>query len=312
MNSAAWVDNQVQDWKANGLSKAEIVAKCASVCVGWDYVYGEWGDYCTPATRRKRANAAESKYPAEAAAIRSKCQVLRGGTTKCSGCKFLPMDCQTRCFDCRGFTHWVLQQVGIDISGQGATSQWNTAGNWEAKGELKDLPEDRVCCLFLYNREKGTMDHTGLYIGGGLCCHCSGEVKIEDLKKPKWTHWAIPKGLEGGVVPVPDIRPTLRNGSRGEYVYQLQEALIQLGYDLKPYGADGSFGNKTAAAVKAFQTDHGLQADGVCGPMTWAALETAAAGKRYTIRIEHLTEYQKEALRQLYPDAEITEEGSVG
>lgn len=311
MNSAAWVDNQVREWQLIGLSKAEIVVKCAEACLAWDYVFGEWGDYCTPTVRKKRADGCEKKYPKEAAVIRSKCQVLRGGTKECTGCKFYPMDCKTRCFDCRGFTHWVLLQVGIDISGQGATSQWNTESNWAEKGEMKDLPENRVCCLFQYNREKGTMDHTGLYVGGGLCCHCSGEVKIEDLKKPKWTHWAIPRGLEGGDIPMPDTRPTIRNGSRGEYVAQLQDSLISLGYDLSPYGADGSFGNKTAAAVKTFQKDHGLQADGVCGPMTWAALDTATAGKRYTVRIQHLSEYQKEALRQLYPEAEITEEGSV-
>ena len=39
--------------------------------------------------------------------------------------------------------------------------------------------------------------------------------------------------------------------------------LMQLGYALPEYGADGEFGDETKAAVKAFQKDHGLKVDGV-------------------------------------------------
>ena len=38
--------------------------------------------------------------------------------------------------------------------------------------------------------------------------------------------------------------------------------------------ADGIFGAKTKAAVKAFQSENGLGADGVCGPKTWLMLLT--------------------------------------
>ena len=110
---------------------------------------------------------------------------------------------------------------------------------------------------------------------------------------------------------MPVTRPTISKGSRGDAVKLMQEKLVELGYDLSPYGADGSFGNKTLSALKAFQKDHGLTADGICGPKTWAALEDSKPGKKYTVKITGLSEYQMEALRQLYPGAEVAEEGSV-
>lgn len=51
---------------------------------------------------------------------------------------------------------------------------------------------------------------------------------------------------------------------------------------LNAYGAaltlDGAYGPRTAAEVKAFQTKHGLAADGQTGPKTWAALSVPAQG----------------------------------
>jgi peptidoglycan hydrolase-like protein with peptidoglycan-binding domain len=67
--------------------------------------------------------------------------------------------------------------------------------------------------------------------------------------------------------------PTLKKGSHGEAVVGLQEGLQSLGYD--PGAVDGIFGPNTEQAVKAFQTDRGLTADGIVGPRTWAALEEA-------------------------------------
>lgn len=58
-----------------------------------------------------------------------------------------------------------------------------------------------------------------------------------------------------------------------ELVKQLQQALVAAGYD--PGSVDGSFGPTTEAAVTAFQQDNGLSADGVVGPDTAAALNSA-------------------------------------
>jgi putative chitinase len=64
--------------------------------------------------------------------------------------------------------------------------------------------------------------------------------------------------------------PTLKEGSRGPQVADLQRKLAAAGFNAG--AADGVFGPKTTAAVKAFQRAKGLGADGVVGPKTWAAL----------------------------------------
>lgn len=64
--------------------------------------------------------------------------------------------------------------------------------------------------------------------------------------------------------------PTLRYGSAGTAVRQLQQLLTYYGY---PLVDDGIFGPKTLAAVKAFQSKHGLVADGIVGPLTKGKLK---------------------------------------
>lgn len=66
--------------------------------------------------------------------------------------------------------------------------------------------------------------------------------------------------------------PTLRKGSRGNEVKELQTVLMALGYDLGKYGADGEFGAATENAVRAFQKDKNLKVDGIVGKATWKAL----------------------------------------
>jgi putative chitinase len=69
--------------------------------------------------------------------------------------------------------------------------------------------------------------------------------------------------------------PLLRQGSSGPDVNALQHRLKDLGFD--PNGVDGNFGPGTRDAVIAFQQSKGLQADGIAGPATLAALDSAGA-----------------------------------
>jgi hypothetical protein len=56
---------------------------------------------------------------------------------------------------------------------------------------------------------------------------------------------------------------------RGAAVVQVQAHLVRHGLSVD---VDGHFGPATEAAVRLFQTDHGLVADGLVGPLTWPAL----------------------------------------
>lgn len=302
MNTADKVTELINGWKGQGFTKAELAIKIADACIGWPYVWGGAGQICNSTNRSSYAN--RSSCPeAESAVIISKCQVLRQSASSCKGCKWYPNGA-TRFYDCRGFTRWVLQQVGITINGAGATSQWNDNSNWTSKGAIGNLPANTVCCLFKKVDDK--MNHTGLYIGNGMVIHCSGEVKKEVVKTSSWTHFAVPKGIDGDV---PVCRPTVRRGSTGDDVKYVQETLISLGYDLGSYGADGKFGAKTEAAVKSFQKANGLNADGVVGPLTYEVLEKAQPdGALYTVTIPHVTKFKAEALVKDYAGASMKKE----
>ena len=67
---------------------------------------------------------------------------------------------------------------------------------------------------------------------------------------------------------------SLRYGSVGEDVMRVKQRLLSLGcYPAHVMTLQSStFGRDTLSAVKAFQVQKGLPADGVVGPLTYAAL----------------------------------------
>lgn len=83
-------------------------------------------------------------------------------------------------------------------------------------------------------------------------------------------------------------KSTLRRGSKGSCVTELQNRLARASFAVGRYGPDGDFGGGTQAAVKEFQRQYKLAADGVVGPQTWGKLvanSTAPAS-----RLSHLHE----------------------
>lgn len=260
--------------KAEGASKAEIIRQLAELCLGWPYVWASNGQMCTPQWRRNRLPyCPEQKY---SDMIRDNCPVLSGSASSCAGCKWDGV----RCFDCEGFPHWLFEQVGVPFYGSGATTQWNTASNWIARGEIATMPPGLACAV--YKRKESKMSHAGMSMGDGAggVIHCSTTVKRGNVKtdRPAWTHWGIPRGLytvdelkaAGIEAREDDNMPTLRRGNQGEAVEELQALLnAKFGFSLE---IDGNFGKATETAVKEFQKKNGLNADGVVGKKTWKAL----------------------------------------
>ena len=70
-----------------------------------------------------------------------------------------------------------------------------------------------------------------------------------------------------------DGERVLQQGSNGDAVTKIQQALIDAGFPLPQFGADGSFGTETKNALKDFQLASSLVDDGKVGPATMSALD---------------------------------------
>ena len=144
--------------------------------------------------------------------------------------------------------------------------------------ESKLLPGD---CLYFKGNTSHTLDvgHVEMYTGKNECYgHGSGtgpnRHDLHDYCKgrasaKKRYFMAIRWILDGGSS---DNPRTLKRGMEGADVARLQGDLITLGYDVGKWGADGDFGAATESAVMAYQTAKNLDADGVVGEKTWAAI----------------------------------------
>jgi N-acetylmuramoyl-L-alanine amidase len=89
----------------------------------------------------------------------------------------------------------------------------------------------------------------------------TGEVNEETWRAIDAARWVLGSRVLAHMQPEPLF---------GDDVTELQERLLEMGYDLGR--ADGIFGHRTASALARFQREVGLVADGACGPHTMAAL----------------------------------------
>jgi hypothetical protein len=116
---------------------------------------------------------------------------------------------------------------------------------------------------------------------------------------PSWWSWQETSGREWGALgsraarrPLPAYRqdfeqPLLKRGSKGDLVVWAQQHLVGAGHDVP---VTGFFGRLTRAAVRSFQSAHGLAADGAIGTDTWGSLldftphRTRWSGSRARVR----------------------------
>jgi peptidoglycan hydrolase-like protein with peptidoglycan-binding domain len=83
---------------------------------------------------------------------------------------------------------------------------------------------------------------------------------------------AVVGPLTWKALPADPNTPRLARGACGNAVSRLQKGLRAFGGTntaTDPGSIDGSFGSRTESAVRAYQSEHGLTADGVVGDQTW-------------------------------------------
>ena len=240
-----------------------------------------------------------------------------------------------RVADCSGLFSWAFKQLGGYMY-HGSDTMYRKYCT--AKGELKKGQRTDGAALkpgtavFVWNGKK--YSHVGLYVGGGVVIEAMGTkngVTTTKVTAAKWTHWGELKGVDyaGSAAQEPDTgfpaesawRPTIRKGNKGAVVKELQEMLDRLGYSLGICGVDGDYGTATDAAVRSFQREHPpLVVDGVCGPMTWDALDKAVGQivqkpeekeSVYAVIISGLDKTQAEMIAANYPANSRIIEGSV-
>ena len=237
-----------------------------------------------------------------------------------------------RVADCSGLFSWAFKQLGGYMY-HGSDTMFRKYCS--SKGELKK--GKRTDCgtlkpgtaVFVWNGKK--YSHVGLFAGGDTVIEAMGTINGVTTSKVtagKWTHWGELAGIDyvntgnsefiihnSELYESETVKQTLRKGSKGDAVRELQTMLLKLGYDLGPCGIDGDFGKATEAAVRSFQSDHRLAVDGVVGKNTWAELEKSLnqiAGKpseeTYSVTICGLDFSQAQALQRNYPGSVIEKE----
>jgi peptidoglycan hydrolase-like protein with peptidoglycan-binding domain len=108
---------------------------------------------------------------------------------------------------------------------------------------------------------------------------------------------------------------TISEGSSGAAVLLAQYELCRDLYLGGPADVDGAFGSRTDQAVRQYQSDHGLTADGTVGAATWAAMlaehpdpPVVKSGSGGTV-VRSLQHFLNQALPSATP---LVEDGSFG
>lgn len=207
-------------------------------------------------------------------------------------------------YDCSSAVIQAWQNAGVPVKSKGASYTGNMYSVFKACGF-----EDATASVDLTTGaglQRGDVllnyvHHTAMYCGNGKLVQASinefggttggqtgDQTSREFYIRSYYNYpWNAVLRYKGSVGTVPDTSPAvsqlnrnitvslpeLKNGDEDVAVAMLQAALKYKGYD--PKWVDGEFGAQTGAALKAFQADHGLDADAICGKATWSEIAKA-------------------------------------
>ena len=176
---------------------------------------------------------------------------------------------QIGAFDCSGLGMYFLQtlhkMLPSDLNANGMRGQCEVID----KTDLK-----RGDWVFVMDGGRAT--HIGYVVDDKLNVieargRDYGVVKTK-LAERNWNHYGRPKMFKAEIETPAPIMRELQKGDKGDDVKALQNALIQNGYDLSKYGADGDFGGETYKAVCVLQKAISKAENGIAGKAEIEAL----------------------------------------
>lgn len=245
----------------------------------WGYIYGARGQVWTQAQQDKATRAQTIQY----------------------GQQWVGKNVA----DCSGLYVWAFAECGGEIY-HGSNTIFNKYCS--ETGPLVGDVQLRIGTAVFQN-VAGKRTHIGWYDGNGQVIEERGTQRgliVSPISV--WDEWGVLKDGDYSGVPwetVTVVTPqTTRLGDSGELVEFIQDTLMALGYDI---GAkvDGIFGKATEHAVKQFQRDRGLAADGVVGPKTWPVLRATDDDEPDNDTESPLPEESAPAAEDLAADVEV-------
>ena len=174
---------------------------------------------------------------------------------------------KSRAGDCSGSIVGVMRDLGII-----KPNADYRARDFQAKSTPVTLKELQAGDLVFDKKKEAT--HVGTYIGEGYVIESKGRDAGVVKRKVSEGPWVIGGRLNWFSNDIPVLTRNLKyvkdNLMKGEDVKQAQERLNLKGCDAGV--EDGIFGIKTMDATIEFQTENGLEVDGIIGQNTWAKL----------------------------------------
>lgn len=295
----------------------------------WGYIWGKCGILWTAARQNdltKKYNADPDKYSDYKSAVQY-------------GKKWIGH----MVADCANLLRWCAKQCGDTGVHSGSNLIWQC--DLSAKGELRNGKrtdgEPLKPGTFVFTGTSSKHGHVGGYIGNGKVIEDVGTqtgvaltslfAKTKD-GSDKWTWWGERKNMifdvaegetvlpkespetgENALIQTPEPSdgktPTvnLKRGDKGAKVKEFQVKLMELGYKLPKYGADGDFGKETKAAVEQFQRDNGIPVSGIVDEQTWEAIFSGKP-KYYTVTVTHLLGSTADEIVNKYGGVKTAEE----
>ncbi len=184
---------------------------------------------------------------------------------------------------CCAFISWLFRGTNLVKK----TASCEDMYRWfKTRNQIVEKPQKGDLVFYKYGTSKKITDHIGIIknstqwpanlitIEGNTSVTSNdngGSVMERTRSKSKIVAFARPAYDDAKVENTIGVKnkPTIKMGSKGEWVKLAQARLFVNGYKIE---VDGDFGSKTRDAVIKFQESYGLTKDGVIGPKTWAKL----------------------------------------